>query len=682
MPGTLSTDRAAVAENGPSSPRRLTEFQSALSRLKRPSDNGGARVLYLVDTLNVGGTETQMVQAALRLRSMSHHVTVGCLRAEGPLLEVLQQAGVPVVEFRKKKTLLSINGVHQLMHLALFLRRGQFHVIHAHDLWANLLGIPAGRLARTPVIISSRRYLADLDWYTPWRSKIIRTIYRLSTHVVVNSASVRQLLVERDGLPPEKIHIIYNGVDVDRFASARPDRERFLGSVGSDSKLIAVVANMYSRVKGHACLIEAARIVCRAVPTAKFVLIGDGAERSKLEQQVTEAGLEKDFLFLGHRQDVPELLACCNLSVLPSEAEALPNSLLEAMAAGLPVVATRVGGTPEIIVDGVNGLLVPPQDPQALAQAMLHILQDADVARRLSRSGQEKMRTHFGFDRLVAELEELYRDLPRKLGHSSAIHLSAEKQWQEESYAKEQPRGTSPAIVARYLSPRGRAPIFRREFLFECLLPVRGLEVLELGCGSGSTSCVLSIAGARVTGVDISQHAIRLAGRRAELDGVADRCHFYCMSVQELAAQPSQFDIIVADSVLHHMIDDLPAILRSVRELLKPTGLALFVEPLSLSSGLRFLRKYIPIRTDGSPGERPLYLSELQLIRATFERVFVSYFDLFGRFTRLLPATPYEEAGAPIRAFAYLLNRLDWFLLQQWGVLRSYAGYGVIQCWP
>src|SRR5712691_9480508 len=286
MPGPLSTDRAAVAENGPSSPRRLTEFQSALSRLKRPSDNGGAHVLYLVDTLNVGGTETQMVQAALRLHLMGCPVTVGCLRAKGPLLEVLQQAGIPVVEFPKKKTLLSANGVHQLVRLALFLRRGQFHVIHAHDLWANLLGVPAGWLARTPVIISSRRYLADLDWYTPWRRKIIRTIYRLSTHVIVNSASVRQLLIERDRLPSEKIHVIYNGVDVDRFAGARRDRGRLLGGVGSGSRLIAVVANMYGQVKGHACLIEAARIVCRAVPSAKFVLMGDGPERPKLEQQV------------------------------------------------------------------------------------------------------------------------------------------------------------------------------------------------------------------------------------------------------------------------------------------------------------------------------------------------------------------------------------------------------------
>jgi L-malate glycosyltransferase len=434
MLGTLSTDRASVVKNDPSSPDWRPRFQAVLSSLKPPCDNGGARVLHLVDTLNVGGTETQTVQTALRLRSTSHHVTVGCLHAKGPLLEILQQANIPVVEFPKKKTLLSVNGAYQLMRLALFLRRGQFHVIHAHDLWANLLGVPAGRLARTPVIISSRRYLADLDWYTPWRSKTVRTIYRLSTHVIVNSASVRRLLVERDKLPPEKIHVIYNGVDVDRFAGARGDREGLLGSFGSGSKLIAVVANMYSRVKGHAWLIEAARIVCRSVLSAKFVLIGDGAERPKLEQQVRQAGLEENFLFLGHRQDVPELLACCDLSVLPSEAEAMPNSLLESMAAGLPVVATRVGGTPEIIVDGVDGLLVPPQNPQALAQAILHILQDADFARRLSRSGQEKMQRHFGFDRLIAQLEQFYSNSMlgmkdfRSVSHSDVVLVDQQSQ--------------------------------------------------------------------------------------------------------------------------------------------------------------------------------------------------------------------------------------------------------------
>jgi L-malate glycosyltransferase len=366
------------------------------------------RVLYLVDTLNVGGTETQALHVALRLRARSHYVVLGCLHAEGPLLEILKREGVPMVEFRKGKSLLSPNGMYQLFRFALFLRRGRFHVVHAHDVWSNLLAIPAGCLARTPIIISSRRYLADLEWYTPWRNAVMRLIYRLSTHIIVNSMCVRDLLVKRDGLPAEKIRVLNNAVDLDRFATACGAREQLFPGMGSHSKLIAVVANMYSRVKGHASLISAASYVCRDFPEAIFVLVGDGKERPSLERQVLQAGLEKHFLFLGSRRDVPDLLACCDLFVLPSEAEALPNALLEAMAAGLPVVATRVGGVPQIIMDGVNGMLVPAKNPPALAEAILRILQYPHFAKQLSQTGRETVRAQFGFDPLVAELEQLY----------------------------------------------------------------------------------------------------------------------------------------------------------------------------------------------------------------------------------------------------------------------------------
>jgi len=414
MSGTLSThERAIVGEELPRSAwRPKREF--AHSVRKQPIIDGDAPVLYLVDTLNVGGTETQLAQVAVRLRSTSYPVTVGCLRAEGPLVEVLERAGISVVEFRKERTLLSVRGIYQLLRLAIFLHRGRFQVVHAHDPWANLLGVPAAWLARTPIIISSRRYLADPEEQRDrplrrkWRNKAARMLFRLSTNVVVNSTSVRDVLVKRDGLPPGKIRVIHNGVDLDRFASAPRDRERLFPGVGNSSKLIAVAANMYSRVKGHSCLIVAAGTICREVPEAIFILIGDGKERTKLAQQVREAGLEESFLFLGFRDDVPELLAGCDLAVLPSESEGLPNSVLEAMAAGVPVVATCVGGIPEIIEHGQNGLLVPPENPQALNGALLRVLRDANLAMRLARAGQERMRTHFSFDRVVAELEQLY----------------------------------------------------------------------------------------------------------------------------------------------------------------------------------------------------------------------------------------------------------------------------------
>jgi glycosyltransferase involved in cell wall biosynthesis len=371
--------------------------------------NGEIRVFHLVDTLNIGGTENQMVQTAVRLHRLGYRVTVGCLRAEGPLLSVLKTAGIPVVEFRKKKTLMSPGGLVQVFRLALFLRLGKFQVLHAHDLWSNLLGVPAAWLARTPVIISSRRYLADLEWYRPWKDKFLREIYRLSTFIVVNSRAVKTLLVNRyRGLRAEKIHVIYNGVDVDHFAAARTTRERLLPGMANDRQLIAVLANMYSSTKGHSHLISAARSLCLSIPEVMFLMIGDGSERPRLQEQVRDLGLEKHFLFLGRRNDIAELLASCQLAVLPSETESLPNAVLEVMSAGLAVVATSTGGTVEIIDGGVDGLLVPPRSPQSLSAALLQLLLEPQMARRLARAGQEKMRTHFSFDRLIAELEQLY----------------------------------------------------------------------------------------------------------------------------------------------------------------------------------------------------------------------------------------------------------------------------------
>jgi glycosyltransferase involved in cell wall biosynthesis len=252
---------------------------------------------------------------------------------------------------------------------------------------------------------------------------MMRLIYRLSTHVVTNSKEIRNLLLERDGLPPQKIHVIHNGVDCNQFVRTRQNKNTLFPGLKESAKLIAVVANMYNAVKGHEHLIDAARTVCREAPEATFLLIGDGQERPRLEQQVEAAGLKKNLLFLGQRQNIPELLACCDLSVLPSQAEGLPNALLEAMAAGLPVVATQVGGIPEVIETGVTGLLVPSGDPDALAHAILLVLQDSALATRLARAGQERMRTHFSFERLTAELEDLYG--PERRSNFSGIGQAA-----------------------------------------------------------------------------------------------------------------------------------------------------------------------------------------------------------------------------------------------------------------
>lgn len=408
IPARISRENIDIRDytGWPKSPAARKGQPEVLKSLS--ASESGARVFHMVNSLDMGGSEHQMVEVALRQRAAGHHVVVGCLSLKGPLLAVLRQAGVTVVEFNPKGGFFRPSGIYQILRLTWYLRGHPYDVVQAHDLYSTLLGVPAAWLARVPVILSSRRDLAHWWWYTPRRRDFLRRIQGLSTFVIANSQAVRDFLVHEDSFDPSLIRVVRNAVDFERFANVRRDREKVFPSLRREERLIAVVANMNVETKGHLDLIRAATEVCREYPEAKFLLIGDGAERPRIESMAEEFGLRDNILFLGRRNDVAVVLACCDLSVLPSWAEGLPNSVLEAMAVGLPVVATRVGGTPEIIKDEVSGLLVPPRNSHALAQAISRVLRDPELAQGLARAGQERVRTQFSFDRLLAELNSLY----------------------------------------------------------------------------------------------------------------------------------------------------------------------------------------------------------------------------------------------------------------------------------
>jgi glycosyltransferase involved in cell wall biosynthesis len=165
---------------------------------------------------------------------------------------------------------------------------------------------------------------------------------------------------------------------------------------------------MISEVKGHLVLIAAAAEIVRQHPRTQFVLVGEGPKRADFEAQVASSGSKHNFLFLGRRTDVAQILGCCDIAVLPSLAEGLPNAVLEYLAAGLPVVASALGGNLEVIKDGVTGLLVPPQDSTALACALIRLLDDQEFSTRLAVAGHEHVASYFSFERLVAEVGKLY----------------------------------------------------------------------------------------------------------------------------------------------------------------------------------------------------------------------------------------------------------------------------------
>ncbi|MGH7838314.1 MAG: glycosyltransferase, partial [Candidatus Binataceae bacterium] len=186
------------------------------------------RILHVVDSFDIGGTETQMAQIASLLAQRGHFVTVAPHRSGGPLEAPLRKAGVRIVEFPKRRRLLSFQGILQMMRLARFIRREKFDAVHAHDLWSNLMAIPAARVAGAPVILCSQRNLAHIPWYTLFRRRVVRFLYALSDGVIVNSGAIRDLLVREFHVPPEHVHLLHNGVDSDRFVNARANREEIL----------------------------------------------------------------------------------------------------------------------------------------------------------------------------------------------------------------------------------------------------------------------------------------------------------------------------------------------------------------------------------------------------------------------------------------------------------------------
>jgi glycosyltransferase involved in cell wall biosynthesis len=368
------------------------------------------RVFFLLDSFNVGGTETQAVELARRLDPARYQITLGCLKREGPLLAKLQGTPVEVVEFHPGKGMDSVGGLKQLLRLTFFLRRGGYDIVHTHDLWSNLLGIPAARLAGIAAIVSSQRDLSHDAWYRTKRARFLRFIQNLSSAILTNASAIRDGLVQDAGIRPEKIRVIHNGVDLSGFRAAVRDRERVFPGTGRD-KLVVLVGNMRSEVKGHALLIEAAPEVIRQFAGTRFILVGEGPLQEEFERQAKELGLEWHFIFLGRRSDVADVLAASDIAVLPSQAEGMPNAVLEYLAAGLPTVATAVGGNREIIHQGVTGLLVPPRDAKALAAALNRLLGDDRLAETLGRAGQEYVLANFSFEKLVSETDALYTEL-------------------------------------------------------------------------------------------------------------------------------------------------------------------------------------------------------------------------------------------------------------------------------
>jgi glycosyltransferase involved in cell wall biosynthesis len=360
-------------------------------------------VLLLGDSLRPGGTEGQFVEVACGLDRTRWDVQVGCLRAEGALRARLAAAGISATSWGRgslKPPRLAL----AVTALARHLRRRRIALVHCFDFYSDVLGVLAARLARRPVI-ASQRELGDLR--SPRERRVYRLVLRAAHLVVVNSEAVAARLRAGTVVREERIVVVPNGVDTARFHPApRPaDGEVVVGALGN-----------LRPEKGLEDLVAAAALVGERCPRARFVIHGDGAGRAALQAQVARQGLGHVVRLAGATAQPAAALRALDVFALPSLSEASSNALLEAMATGLPVVATRVGGSSMIVADGITGLLVPPREPAALAKALITLIEDRRLAARLGAAAAKTVRATHSLPAMLARVDELYA---RALGRES-----------------------------------------------------------------------------------------------------------------------------------------------------------------------------------------------------------------------------------------------------------------------
>jgi glycosyltransferase involved in cell wall biosynthesis/pimeloyl-ACP methyl ester carboxylesterase len=393
-----------------------THVAAANTKLNAAQDR--IRLLTFVTDFGCGGTERQVVNLGLALDTKRFAVEFGCLRQWGTLLPEITNAGFPLRDYPIRR-LYGARAMRQQVRLARHLRRHRTQVLHSYNLYSNVFAIPAAWLAGVPVIIASIR---DRGVYlTRAQRHVQRYVCRLADCILVNAESIKEWLIG-DGYDPSKILVIRNGIDLTRLDAVGPAKVRGDLQIPADAPIVTMIARLNAK-KGVEDFIDAADIVSRRFSNARFLIVGqahvaaEGAPaedlgyHATLQQRAARRGLTGKVILTGYRADVPALLAETTVSVLPSHSEGLSNTLLESMAAGVPVVATHVGGTPEIVEDGVTGLLVPPQQPELLADAIARVLADPELAMRLGAAGRQSTRDRFSLDRMVHATEQLYLDL-------------------------------------------------------------------------------------------------------------------------------------------------------------------------------------------------------------------------------------------------------------------------------
>ena len=358
-------------------------------------------VLHLIETSGPGGAENMMLRLAEALDPRRYR-SIFCLLKDGWLRTQLASRGFDVAVVPNTHT----PDFRWIWKVTRLVRTQRVDIMHAHEFAMNTYGSLVSLLTDVPAIatVHGKNYYAD----KLHRRLAYRFVARQSTMVAV-SEDVREFLVQQVGVPPDRVTTVHNGIDMERYAPDPKVRyeERTRLGISNDELLVGAVGNLYA-VKGHRYLLEALAQVRQSAPNIRCVIAGRGELRADLERHAAVLGIASNVQFLGFYDRVPALLQAIDVFVHPSVSEGLPLAVLEAMASGKPVIATRVGGIPEVVVHGRNGLLAAPASAEDLARQLEAILVSPSIGRRLGEEARETVREWFGMAAMVARYGALY----------------------------------------------------------------------------------------------------------------------------------------------------------------------------------------------------------------------------------------------------------------------------------
>lgn len=386
-------------------------------------------VLFIIDSFEQGGSERQALQLLRQLHTSGHcRVHLACLQNFGSLRADADQLGIGEIHEYPLTSFYDRNFVRQVRRLRRYLKDHEIDVVHTHCFYTNIFGMTGGFLAGVRARVTSKGETEGFR--TPMQKRAERLSFRLAHRVIANCLVVQNQLI-REGVSPTGIIQHYNGLDLERLeVRADLQRDEVLASFGLPQaparRFVTIVANLHNPVKDHPMFVRAAARVRAAVPDAAFVIAGEGELLASLRDLSRELGIERDVFFIGRCDKVADLLFASDVGVLSSKAEGFANAILEYMAAGLPVVATDVGGVREAILEGETGYVVPAGDDQKMADRIIQLLNEPARARVMGERGKLIVADKFSCDRHLRNTLELYDELLATPGRT----LRVSQEWQ------------------------------------------------------------------------------------------------------------------------------------------------------------------------------------------------------------------------------------------------------------